>query len=403
EVDDIEAEKERIAKMLGISKKELFETLEPLHALYATSDHLKTLLFAVTDGMLPSNAGGGYNIRMILRRAFGFAEKYGYELDYQKIVEMHAEHVNYIFPHLKEGVETTRDVLEEEKKKYLATKEKARVIVAGLVSKAKGDGKGVCNKERVSSGSIPTEELFTLYKSNGIPPEYVSEIARENGVDVKVPGSFYKLVREGEGEEPEPTHAPSKKVLASELVSFPKSKDLFYTLTDKFEARVLGLAYGKYVVLDRTAFYPEGGGQVSDTGTLNGVKVKHVLRMAGVILHEVEDPKKFRKGSTAYGIVDFGRRRDIARHHTVTHLLNAACRNVLGSHIWQAGAFKDEHKAHLDITHYKRISNEELAEIELLVNRYIMDSMPIQTEILPRNIAERKYGFRLYQGGAVPG
>jgi len=403
EVEDIDAEKERVAKMLGISKKELFETLEPLHALYATADHLKTLLFAVTDGMLPSNAGGGYNIRMILRRSFSFAEKFGYELDYQKIVEMHADHVEYIFPHLKSGVETTKDVIDEERKKYLATKEKARSIVANLVSKAKGNGKGASNKERASSGSIETKDLFTLYKSNGIPPDYVSEIARENGVDVKVPGNFYKLVREGEGEEPSPTHAPSKKLLASEVVSFPKTRGLFYTLTDKFEARVLGLAYGKYVVLDRTAFYPEGGGQVSDTGTLNGIKVKHVLKIAGTILHEVENPKKFRKGIAAYGEVDFERRCDIARHHTVTHLLNAACRNVLGKHIWQAGAFKDEHKAHLDVTHYKRISNDELSRIELLVNKYITDNLPIQTEILPRNIAEDKYGFRLYQGGAVPG
>ncbi|MFH1394459.1 MAG: alanine--tRNA ligase [Candidatus Micrarchaeota archaeon] len=403
EVEDIEAEKERIAKMLGISKKELFETLEPLHALYATSDHLKTLLFAVTDGMLPSNAGGGYNIRMILRRAFGFAEKFGYELDYSKIVEMHADHVEYIFPHLQEGVETTKDVLDEEKKKYLATKEKARVIVANLVSKAKGGSKGASNKERASSGAIPTDELFTLYKSNGIPPEYVSEIARENGVELRVPGNFYKLVREGEGEEPAPTNAPSKKVLASEVAGYPSTKGLFYTMTEKFEARVLGIAYGKYVILDITAFYPEGGGQVSDTGTLNGVKVKHVLKMAGVVLHEVEDPKKFRVGASAYGEVDFARRKDIARHHVVTHLLNAACRNVLGKHIWQAGAFKDEHKAHLDVTHYRRISNEELSRIELLVNRYITDNLVIQTEILPRNIAEEKYGFRLYQGGAVPG
>ena len=89
EVPDLEKEKERIAGMLGLSKKELFETLEPLQALYASADHLKTLLFTITDGMLPSNSGGGYNLRMILRRVFGFEERfmYVYILDYQKGVK----------------------------------------------------------------------------------------------------------------------------------------------------------------------------------------------------------------------------------------------------------------------------------------------------------------------------
>lgn len=403
EVDDIEVEKEKIANMLGITKKELFNTLEPLHALYASADHLKTLLFAVTDGMLPSNAGGGYNIRMIVRRVFGFAQEYGYDLDYPKIIEMHAKHVEYLFPHLIQGVDTTIDVLEEEQRKYTATKEKARVVVSNIVSKAKNAKSGISNKERVSSGKISKQDLFTLYKSHGIPPEYVSEIAKENGVEIKMPGNFYKMVRGSEGEEPSISHAPSKKVLASDLAKFPKTKELYYSLRDKFEARVLGVVYGKYVVLDRTAFYPEGGGQVADIGSLNDVKVKHVLKMAGVVLHEVEKPQKFRKGSTAYGVVDIDRRKDVARHHTVTHLLNAVCREILGSHIWQAGAYKDEKKAHLDITHYKRMTNKELEEIEYRVNEYVMRNMLIQTELLPRNIAEDKYGFRLYQGGAVPG
>jgi len=91
EVSDMEKEKERVAAMLGITKKELFQTLEPLQALYASADHLKTLLFTVTDGMLPSNAGGGYNLRMILRRVFGFEQRYGYSLDYEEIIKGHAD------------------------------------------------------------------------------------------------------------------------------------------------------------------------------------------------------------------------------------------------------------------------------------------------------------------------
>lgn len=389
EVPDLEKEKERIAGVLGISKKELFETLEPLQALYASADHLCTLLFTVTDGMLPSNSGGGYNLRMLLRRVFGFQTRYGYDTDYAKIVQGHADFLEYIFPHLQNGVGTTIDVIAEEQKRYLATKEKARSIVINMVKKAKGS-------------SIPSKELFTLYKSQGIPPEAVVEVAAENDVQVEIPGNFYAQVRAADGEELVDT-TPSVKVLSSDVVHMAKTEPLYYTRQAEFDAKVLGVVHGKYVALDSSAFYPEGGGQVADKGTLNGVNVNYVMRQAGVILHEVSDPSKFKPGQKVKGVVDLIRRKIIARHHTSAHILNAACREVLGPHIWQGGSFKDEDKAHLDVTHYRRITNEELVKIEQKVNEHIMNNLPITTEILPRNQAEAKYGFTLYQGGAVPG
>ncbi len=403
EVDDVEIEKEKVAKQLGMTKKELFETLEPLQALYASADHLCTLLFGVTDGMLPSNAGGGYNLRMVLRRVFGFSERYRLEMDYAGIVAGHAKHLDYIFPHLKEGVDTTIDVIAEEKKKYNATKEKARTIVANLVSRAKEGGiTGTCKKERVEGeGSIGTKDLIVLYKSNGIPPDYVIDIAKDNGVSVKMPGNFYDMVREGEGETRK--EEIKKKVLVSELPEFPRTKDLYYDKDGKFKAKVLGIIKGKHLVLDRSAFYPEGGGQVADTGMINGIPVNYVSRAAGVVLHEMKDASKFRKGMEVNGEVDLRRRKIITKHHTAVHLLNAACREILGEHIWQAGSYKDEHKGQLDVTHYKRITNEELDEIEKKVNEYVMADMPVSVEVLPRNKAEAKYGFRLYQGGVVPG
>ncbi len=401
EVEDIEVEKERVAKTLGMTKEELFRTLEPLQALYASADHLCTLLFTVTDGMLPSNSGGGYNLRMILRRVFGFSERYRLEMDYEDIIKGHARHLNYIFPHLKEGVDTTIDVIGEEREKYKATKEKARTIVANLISRTKKDLSTVSSKERAAGGGIGTKELILLYKSNGIPPDYVIEVAMENGVSVKMPGNFYDVVREGEGDVRK--EEEKRKVLVSEIPDFPKTKDLYYRKEGAFRAKVLGIVKNKYVVLDKTAFYPEGGGQVSDTGSIDSVPVVHVSRAAGVVLHEVKDASKFRKGKEVTGEVDLERRKTISRHHTAVHMLNAACREVLGEHIWQAGAYKDEEKGQLDVTHYRRITNDELDAIEKKVNGYIMRNMPITTEVLPRNKAEQKYGFRLYQGGVVPG
>src|SRR5262249_47787353 len=173
EVPDLEKEKERIAQILGVTKKELFDNLEPLQALYASADHLCTLLFTVTDGMLPSNSGGGYNLRMVLRRVFGFEQRFGYELDYGKIVQGHADFLEYMFPHLQDGVETTLAVIDEEEKRYKATKEKAQSIVLNMIRKAKSSTpearhEGMALKERAgfAKGAITKEELFTLYKSH---------------------------------------------------------------------------------------------------------------------------------------------------------------------------------------------------------------------------------------------
>ncbi len=384
EVGDLEAEKARVAKMLGISKEELFKTLEPLQALYASADHLLTLLFTVTDGMLPSNAGGGYNLRMILRRVFGFENEFKLNLNMEQILRGHAKHLSYVFPHLQDGVETTLAVIDEERKKYSATKEKAAMLVASIVKKAK-------------SSKISASELLTLYKSNGIPPESVIDIAKQNNVEVEMPGNFYKLVKE---KEEDVATKLEKKIDVSGL---PKTEQLYYTDKEEFDASVLAVLGGKYIVLDKTAFYPEGGGQVSDKGLLNDIEVKYVGKEAGIAYHEIADVSRFKKGQKVHGKVDLARRKIITRHHSVTHLVTAACRAVLGKHAWQGGSHKDEERAHLDITHYKKITQEELNKIELLVNKFIYSNLPIKIEILPRIKAEQEYGFTLYQGGAVPG
>jgi alanyl-tRNA synthetase len=406
EVPDLEKEKERIAQVLGVSKKELFDTLEPLQALYASADHLCTLLFTVTDGMLPSNAGGGYNLRMILRRVFGFEQRFGYELDYRKIMQGHADFLEYMFPHLQNGVGTTLAVIEEEQKRYKATKEKATGMVLNIVRKAKSgrtNSGQISSKERVGGGRIGKEELFTLYKSHGIPPEAVAEVAAENDVEVEMPGNFYALVRGGEGDDSAPEKGPSSKILFTEIADLPKTEVLYYGREEGFRAKVLAIVNGKHIVLDRTAFYPEGGGQVSDTGALKDVEVLNVTKQAGVALHEVKDASGFSPGMEVEGVVDMERRKTISRHHTAAHLLNAACRDVLGPHIWQGGSHKDAEKAHLDVTHYRKITNEELARIEHKVNEYIMEDLPVVTHLLPRNVAESRFGFTIYQGGAVPG
>ena len=380
EVDDISKERASIAAKLGLSPDELLRTFEPLHAVYACADHLKTVLFTSTDGCLPSNSGGGYNLRMILRRTFGFDEEFGIGIDYPAVLEAHAHHLRDLFPHLKGGLETAIAVVDEEKEKYKAGKEKGMGKVANLVSRGK---------------KIGVEELKKLYVSDGIPVELVAEIAKEKGVDIVIPDNFYSLVKKEDEEGP----ASEAKV---DVGGTAKTKTLFYDSVEEFDAKVIAIK-GKWIVLDATAFYPEGGGQIYDIGELEGKVVKNVQKEKGVILHEVEDVSAFKVGQKVHGKVDGERRKQISRQHTAIHMINACAREVLGPHVWQGGSYKDEHKAQIDLTHYRKITDEELDRIETLANDYVMAGLPVKTEILGRIEAEQKYGFRLYQGGAVPG
>ncbi|MBD3397963.1 alanine--tRNA ligase, partial [Candidatus Micrarchaeota archaeon] len=226
-------------------------------------------------------------------------------------------------------------------------------------------------------------------------------------VKVEVPLNFYDKVRgkeEGKKEKIDIERSSTEEIGDfSDVEGIPKTELLCYSCEGEFEGKVLGVIGKKYIVLEKSAFYPEGGGQVGDTGELEGERVKNTIKEAGVVLHEVKDSSKFKKGEKVKGKVGLERRKQISRHHTAVHVLNAACREVLGDHVWQGGSGKDEHKAHLDITHYKRITDGELKKIELLTNEYIMLNKPITVEVMARNDAEKKYGFGLYQGGAVPG
>lgn len=383
---DFKEKKRAILKELGLGEGDYAKTIKPVQALYACADHLKTILYATSDGMLPSNAGGGYNLRMILRRVFALDREHSLNLDFDAILRDHAESLKGFDDLLEKAVFSASEVVVEEHKKEREARSNASKRIVALIEKA-GRGK-----------EISASDLIRLYESNGVPVELVEEEAKKKGIRIDVPENFYQLV--AKKNEVEVAEAP--KVLG--LEKYPKTKELFYSEKDveEFSARVLGVE-GKAVILDRTLFYPGTGGQAPDKGTLNGIEVEDVEKHEGVIFHYVKKPSEFRKGAGVIGRIDLKRRKQLARHHTAAHLLNAAARNLLGSHVWQAGARKDEDKAHLDITHYKRLTPEQLRQLELMVNESIQQNIPVTSTEMPRSEAEKKYGFILYQGGYVPG
>ncbi len=385
ESENIEKTWTYISKMTGYSVSDLKEQVIPLSALYSIAEHSRSLLFALNDGALPSNVGGGYNLRVILRRALGFIDKYGWKISMNEICEQHASYLKPIFPELKENLNDVYKILDVEKKKYTQTKQKSRQIVSNIIKK-----------------NIDEKMLLELYDSQGIDPEMIAEEALKLNKKIIVPDNFYAKVAEMHEHEVQKTAAD--KIEKINVDNIPETDILYYDQWDKldFIGNVLKII-GNKVILDKTIFYPTSGGQLHDKGKINGQEVIDVYKQDTVIIHVLKEKPKFKKGDTAIGKIDYERRLQLAQHHTSTHIINGAARKILGNHIWQAGASKTLEKARLDITHFDQLTEKEVKEIENLSNEIIRMNLPVNSYLLKRNVAEAKYGFRLYQGGAVPG
>jgi alanyl-tRNA synthetase len=385
EVDDIGKTWKSISKKIGYNVDELKEQVIPLSALYSIAEHSRSLLFALNDGALPSNVGGGYNLRVILRRALSFIDKYNWDISLSKLCEEHASYLKPIFPELRENLNEVSKILNVEKKKYLQTKEKSRQVVANIINK-----------------NISEKKILELYDSQGIAPETIRDEALKQNKKVKIPDNFYAKVAEMHEKEEQKTATKKKKKL--NLKNIPETEILYYDDWDKieFSACVLKIIDNN-VILDKTIFYPTSGGQLHDKGEINKQEVVDVYKQDAIVIHVLKGKPKFKKGDVVKGSIDYDRRLQLAQHHTSTHIINGAARNILGNHVWQAGASKTMEKARLDITHYEQLTDEEIQKIEDLSNEIIRKNIPINKYLIKRNIAEAKFGFRLYQGGAVPG
>ncbi len=387
EAEDLEKAWELVAKNVGIDTEELKKRILPLSGLYSIGEHSRALLIALNDGGLPSNVGGGYNLRILARRCFDFIEKYNWKIDLFNICEEHARELKQQYPELSENLDEVKKILNVEKIKYEANKQKAKSIVEKIVK----------DKQK-----IDVERLIDLYDSNGISPNLVKEELAKVGVNIKVPDNFYLLVTTRH-EHKEQEHQTKKEEVLN-LEGIIETKALYfdnYKLTE-FKGIVLKII-GNNLVLDQTVFYPTSGGQLHDVGMINGVRVLDVFKQGKVIVHVLEDTSKFKINELVNGKIDFIRRLQLAQHHTSTHIINAAARKVLGKHINQAGAKKTVEKAHIDITHYQSLTEEELKKIEDEANKIIKQNISIKKSFMSREVAEKKYGFAIYQGGVPIG
>ncbi|MFB6291820.1 MAG: alanine--tRNA ligase [Candidatus Nanohaloarchaea archaeon] len=372
EVEDIDEKWREIADRMDVDVETLKDEIKPTSALYAVAEHTRALLFALADGKIPSNSGGGHNLRMVYRRAKDFIERYGWDLDMKDVAEWHAEELEPMFPELREKIGEVKEILEVEEEKYENARQKAREKLDSIHQE-------------------PTvERMVELYESHGVSPEMMESKG------FKVPEDFYARV----ASKDEVKEAGQEKF---DLDGVPETRTLYYEdeTQDTMVAEVTAVR-GDWVALDQTVFYPEGGGQEPDHGRIENEKVTDVQKQSGVILHKVPG-HDLEKGEEVMGRIDWERRKQLMQHHSATHMVNGAARELLGDHVYQAGAHKTVEKGRLDITHYSKLDREQLDEIESRVKEMIENDHFITKTVMPKVEAEEEFGFRLYQGGAPPG
>ena len=394
EAEDMESARETIAAELGVDTGRLAALMEPMEDVYAIADHCRTLAYMLGDGIVPSNVGTGYLARMVLRRTKRLCDGVGIDTPLDELVDLQADRLGYT------DRDTVREMVRTEINNYGETLTRGARKVRGIAEEYAERGE-----------PIPTEELIELYDSHGIQPGTVEEVAAELDADLDRPDDFYALVAERhEGERGHDEDGTDERPLTDAVEALPETERLYYEDQERteFEAMVLDVTEregGYDVVLDGTMFYPEGGGQPPDHGTLSSddrtVEVTDVQRVDGVIVHRCDgDPGT---GEFVRGSVDGDRRRRLMQHHTATHIVGHAARAVLGEHVRQAGARKGTDDARLDVRHYRRITRTDEREIERMANELVAANTPVSQEWPGRHEAEARHGFDIYQGGIPPG
>lgn len=369
-------------------------------AVKVIGDHIRAVTMMIGDGILPSNEGRGYVLRRILRRAVRFGRVLGIEEAFlADLVDIVIDMYKEAYPELAERKELIKTVIATEEAQFSATLAQGLELLNAMIEDA--DGTGV----------LAGEKVFKLYDTFGFPVELTEEIVQEHGMTIDHDG-FDKAMKA----QQERARAARAKVSAK--VATPDTTGLDQSALVKDEnavnARVVligidGAAVERAekdtaitIILDKTPFHAEGGGQIGDTGYITGpsgkAEVTDTKSLANGLTYMIAivTEGSLSKGDEVDITVDKVRNLDIARNHTATHLLQAALRKVLGTHVNQAGSLVTPERLRFDFTHFSPMTNEELAEVEKEVNRQIMKNVELEIEEMPVDDAIKKGAMALF-------
>ena len=350
-------------------------------ALRVISDHIRAIAFAIADGQLPSNNKAGYVIRRILRRAVRYGYTYlGFREPFMNtIIPMLADQFNGVFPELKAQQDFIQRVILEEENSFL------RTLETGL--KRLDDITFQTEKGGVINGDI----VFELSDTFGFPVDLTALIAREKGLSIDEEGFKTALKAQKDRSRKDSTKEATDWIIISD-----EDFDFEFTGYDETETQAKITKYRKvktktgeeyHLVLDKTPFYAEMGGQVGDSGqlTINNEQliIIDTKKENDLFIHISNDKKageilsNINAGNIVIAKIDINRRQRITQNHTATHLMLSAMRQVLGSHISQKGSFQSEEVTRFDFSHFSKVTDEELAKIEDIVNQKIRENIKL--------------------------
>ena len=366
-------------------------------SLKVIADHLRSAVFLITDGVLPSNEGRGYVMRRIIRRALRHGHALGAtEPFFCELVQTLAETMQHAYPFVGEMREQIERVLRKEEEQFQLTLDQGMRILEDAL-------------EALEDETIPGEVVFKLYDTYGFPTDLTGDIARERGLQLDMAG--FEAAMEAQRE----------RARSASRFSAAEDQDLTFEGTSTFNGysalsqraevvalfkegaaeQSLNVGDEGYLVLDTTPFYAESGGQVGDTGMVaaNGVQVRvlDTVKSGETHLHRV----MVEEGTLEVGLqcdadVEPSRRAATARHHSATHLLHAALREVLGTHVNQRGSLVDDEKLRFDFSHFEAVTDEEISQIEQRVNEEILRNTEVVTEEMAIEAAREKGAMALF-------
>ncbi len=360
-------------------------------SLRIITDHARCVTFMINDGILPGNEGRSYVLRMILRRALRHGKLLGLELPFLSgIVDTVINLYKETYPDLVRNSDKIKSTIKQEEERFKITLDRGYKLLEELMQ---------------NSNQIDGENAFKLYDTFGFPLELTIEIAAEKGVTVDTQG--YK--REMQKQKEKAKAAAHKISLTDDLVyvnvenEFGSTEFLGYEETQA-EAKVTAVIEADDfidIILDKTPFYAESGGQIGDTGIIESANFKaevlNTFKVNKLFVHRTQIINgEVKKGDIVSAKIDEERRKEITIHHSNAHLIQAALRKVLGEEVHQAGSFVEENRTRFDFTFPRAMTKEEIQEVENIINNWIRDDIKQNTEIMNIEMAKKSGAMALF-------
>ena len=391
----------QVCEMSGKKYKENEKTDISLRII---TDHARCVTFMISDGIVPGNEGRNYVLRMILRRALRHGKMLGLELPFlYKLVDVVVDNYKEAYPELEANRKKIIDIIKKEEEKFKQTLDRGQKLLEDIIRNAKSAG-------TIISG----EDAFKLYDTYGFPLELTVEIAEENGLSVDKDGFTLQMKEQKERAKA----AAQKIILTDDLVYIDIEKEhgetVFTGYTDnESNSKIVALVSDAKIadsadegetvdiVLDKTPFYAEAGGQVGDTGVIYNenfrAEVLNTFKVDKLWAHRVKILEgSVKTGETVTASIDAGRRKQVTAHHTNAHLLQAALIKVLGNEVKQAGSQVEPDKTRFDFSFNRAMTKSEISQVEEIMNKWISDGLKRETEVMEIEEAQKTGAMALF-------